>query len=235
MIKVAIVEDEKSAADASAGFLRRYAAERGVETDVAVYDNALRFLDAYKADRDIVFMDIEMPDLDGMKAAELLRARDPAVLIVFVTNMQQYAIRGYAVNALDFLVKPVTYFAFATLLDKAAAILRAKPGGELAVKTQGGMLRFKIGEIKWVEVRRHRLTYHTESGDHEAWGNLGDLEKQLPAAGFSRCNIGYLVNLAHVSRVDGDEVVVGGVRLKISRPRKREFLADLAGYLGSGR
>ena len=177
-------------------------------------------------------MDIELPNLDGMKAAELLRERDGEVLLVFITNMQQFAVKGYSVNAMDFIVKPVTYFAFSTMLDKALRIIGTKEELELCVKSHDGMVRLKCSEIKWVEVNKHRLTFHTEQSDFEAWGKLKDVEEKLPKDKFSRCNIGYLVNLSYVKAVEGDDVIVGNDRIKISRPRKRDFLADLAAYSG---
>ena len=235
MVKIAIVEDEAEARRSLASLLGAYFTARGEDWSVAYYDNALRFLDSYKADCDIVFMDIEMPDLDGMSAAEKLRAVDPLVLLVFVTNMRQYAIRGYAVDALDFVVKPVERASFFSLMDKALRILAGRGGREITVGSTTGMRRVPVSRIRWIEVRRHRLTFHTEDGDFEAWGNLRDIEAELPADSFSRCNIGYLVNLAHVGGVDGDDAVVGDDRVRISRPRRKDFLADLARYCGSVR
>lgn len=235
MVRVAIVEDEQDAVDSLRGMINRYFEARGGDYKVTEFDNALRFLDVYKADFDIIFMDIEMPDLDGMKAAEQLRKLDPLVLLVFVTNMQQYAVKGYAVDALDFIVKPVEQRAFFALLDKATRILANKTGGEITVRSTTGVRRVSVLRVRYVEVRRHMLTFHTEDGEFEAWGNLRDIEKELPAELFSRCNIGYLVSLAHVSGVDGDDAVVGGDKLKISRPRRKEFMSDPARYFGSGR
>ncbi len=235
MVRAAIVEDEPEAANLLRAMINRYFEARGGDCTVTVFDNALRFLDVYKADFDIVFMDIEMPDLDGMRAAEQLRKLDPLVLLVFVTNMQQYAVKGYAVDALDFVVKPIEQRAFFALLDKAVRILSNKPGAEITVRSMTGVRRISAARIRYVEVRRHRLTFHTEDGEFEAWGNLRDIEKELPSEMFSRCNIGYLVSLQHVSGVDGDDVVVCGDRLKISRPRRKEFMSDLANYFGSGR
>lgn len=235
MIRIAIVEDEKQASDLLGGYVERYFGNSGGDYRLTVFDNALKFLDGYKADHDIVFMDIEMPDLDGMKAAEQLRTVDQSVIIVFVTNMQQYAVKGYAVGALDFIVKPVEYFSFSTLMDKAGRVLASRAGKEIAVKSDSGMRRVSVSRIRYIEVRRHRLTFHTEDGDFEAWGNLRDIEAELPPDLFSRCNIGYLVSLPHVAGVEGEEVVIWRERLKISRPRRKEFLADLARHFGSVR
>ena len=235
MIRAAIVEDEKEAADTLRAYAERYGAEKGEEIRAEYFDNAASFLTDYRADFDVVFLDIEMPVLDGMTAAEKLRALDPYVLIVFVTNMQQYAIKGYSVSALDFIVKPVTYYGFASLMNKAVRALKTKEEREIVIGVSGSVRRVPVSRVLYVEVARHRLTYHTEDGNFEAWGNLNELENELPPDLFSRCNACYLVNLKHVRAVDGDDATVGGDVLRISHLRKKAFMSDLAKYLGRRR
>lgn len=233
MLKIAMVEDEEAARIALGALIKSYFAVRGGDYILSEFPNAVRFLSTQKADFDIVFMDIEMPDYDGLMAAKKLRETDPAVLLVFVTNMHQYATKGYSVDALDFIVKPPNEKALFFVLDKAKRVLAGRIGCDITIKTVRGMRRVNVSEIRYVEVNRHRLTIHLESDTFEAWGNLKDLEEQLPAEKFSRCNIGYLISLSHVTGIDGEDVVIGDERLKISRPRRKEFLADVAKYFGS--
>lgn len=234
-MRVAIVEDEKEAADKLRAYVERYGEEKGEEIRAEYFDNAVSFLTDYRADFDVVFLDIEMPLLDGMTAAEKLRALDPYVLIVFVTNMQQYAIKGYSVGALDFIVKPVTYYGFASLMNKAVRALKTKEEREIVIRVSGSVRRIPVSRILYVEVARHRLTYHSEDGNYEAWGSLNELESELPPDLFSRCNACYLVNLKHVKAVDGDDATVGDDVLRISHLRKKTFMSDLAKYLGRRR
>ena len=235
MVKVAIVEDEKAAAQELESLVLEYFREKQRDCTVSRYESALYFFDAYRADFDLVFMDIDMPDIDGLHAAAKLREKDATVLLVFVTNMQQYAVKGYSVNALDFIIKPPARATFFPLMDKVQRILDTRTGIDITVKTADGMYRVAAQDIRYVEVRRHRIVLHTEQGDFEAWGNLRDIEKLLPQRLFSRCNQCYLVGLPHIRGVEGEEVLVGADRLKISRPRRKEFLADVAQYFGSVR
>ena len=135
-----------------------------------IYDNAVTFLTDYRADADIVFLDIEMPMLDGMSAAEKLRETDPYVIIVFVTNMKQYAIRGYSVGALDFIVKPVSYAALSSLMNKARKLISSRGGSEITVGSGSAVRRVPLSRILYVEVSRHRLTItpRTEISRHGA-------------------------------------------------------------------
>lgn len=236
MIRVAIVEDESGAQEALCGLCERYSKESGESLNVRTFDNAVTFLTDYKSDFDLVFLDIEMPDLDGMTAAGKLRELDPYVPIVFVTNMQQYAIKGYSVSALDFLVKPVNYVGFSTLMTRVKRVLSAKEGKEIVISANGSIRRIPVTRISYIEVARHRLTYHTEEGTLETWGNLNDVESELTGELFSRCNACYLVNLRYVTGIKGDDVILSdGENLRISHLKRKAFVADVAAYLGRRR
>ncbi len=236
MIRVAIVEDERDVQKALCGLCERYTNESGESLNARTFDNAVTFLTDYKSDFDLVFLDIEMPYLDGMTAAGKLRELDPYVLIVFVTNMQQYAIKGYAVNALDFIIKPINYFGFSTLMSKVRRVLSAKEGKEIVISANGSIRRIPVTRISYIEVARHRLTYHTEEGTLETWGNLNDVENELSCELFSRCNACYLVNLRYVSGIKGDDVILSdGEKLRISHLKRKAFVADVAAYLGRRR
>ena len=110
MFTVAIVEDEIDAARRLEVCLARYSQDHpDVRFDVTVFSEPTGFLDAYRPVWDIVFMDIEMPNMDGMSAARRLRVLDEQVILIFVTNMAQFAAKGYEVDALDYVIKPFSY------------------------------------------------------------------------------------------------------------------------------
>jgi len=236
MYNIAVVDDDASDRGEILGHLERYRREKDKSFTVTEFDNAVKFLEGYNPAYDIVFIDIQMPYLDGMTAAGKLRELDPYVLIVFVTNMQQYAIKGYAVNALDFIIKPINYFGFSTLMSKVRRVLSAKEGKEIVISANGSIRRIPVTRISYIEVARHRLTYHTEEGTLETWGNLNDVENELSCELFSRCNACYLVNLRYVSGIKGDDVILSdGEKLRISHLKRKAFVADVAAYLGRRR
>lgn len=103
MICVSIVEDEAAAAEKLKEFLKKYSEKNNVLFNTTVYTDGESFLSNYKSDVDIVFMDIELPDSNGMEISAKLRELDQLVTIVFVTNMQQFAAKGYSVGAADFI------------------------------------------------------------------------------------------------------------------------------------
>ena len=147
-------------------------------------------------------------------------------------RMAQYAIKGYAVGALDYVLKPVPYFAFSQQLQKAVNQLAKRTRHYLAVPVDGGMRRLDAAAIYYIESEGHCVHFYTEDGDFSALGALKVLEEKLAGRLFARRNSGYLVNLAQVSGVQQNTVQVGPHELQISRPKRRAFLAALADYIG---
>ena len=119
MISIAIVGDEEMYAKQLQQFLHQYEEENKEMFDITVYSDGDQIVNKYKSQYDIILMDVEMKFMDGMSAAEEIRKIDTEVVIIFITNMAQYAIRGYAVDALDYVLKPVSYFAFSQRLNRA--------------------------------------------------------------------------------------------------------------------
>lgn len=235
MIRIAIAEDEKVCADQLQQYLRRYREEKDTELSVTVFSDGLDLVEHYQPDWDILLLDIEMPHLDGMTAARKIREMDASVTIIFITNMAKYAIRGYEVDALDFVLKPVSYFAFATKLTKAISAIRRTGQASIVFQYEGGVRRLMADEVRYVEVADHWLHIHTESGTYTSLGTLKEMEKQLERYCFFRCNKCYLVNLRHVIHMRGNTVTLsGGQELQISRPRKKDFQLALMNYYGGG-
>ena len=177
-------------------------------------------------------LDVDMPFMDGMTAAGHIRRVDPEVVIVFVTNLAQYAIQGYSVNALDYILKPLNYFSFAQRLTRALRYVKKRENNYITVSVKGGALKLEVGGIYYVERLGRQLMFHTQEGIRASTATLQQMEDVLGGKGFVRCNKGYLVNLAHVSGVQDGCAVVHGDKLLISRGRRGPFLDALADYLG---
>lgn len=232
MIGIAIVEDEAEYAAQLQEFLHRYARESGQEFQIVMFSDGDEIVENYKAQYDIILLDVEMKYMDGMTAAEEIRKVDPEVVIIFITNMAQYAIRGYAVDALDYVLKPVSYFAFSQRLNRAISRMKKRAKRYMAVAIKGGTQKLDIDQIYYVESQGHNLIYYTGQGQHTSLGKMKDAEEKLEPMGFFRCNKGYLVNLAHVQAVQDGCAVVNGTKLLISRARKNDFMEALADYMG---
>jgi DNA-binding LytR/AlgR family response regulator len=180
---------------------------------------------------DIAFLDIEMPRLDGMSAAHRIRERDEQVTIIFITNMAQYAIHGYEVGALDFLLKPVSYEALEMRLQKVWKLAQARQESGILLSLGSGLRKIALSELLYVELVGHDLIYHLKDQNVTLRGSMREAEEQLRGKPFFKCNSCYLVNLDHVRAVSDGVAVVGGDRLQISRARKKAFMEALAAHL----
>ncbi len=232
MYRVAIVEDSSEDAGRLRSLLIRYGKETAIQFHIQLFDNPLEFLARFREDFDLVLMDIELPGLNGMETARRMRESDSAVTLIFVTNMAQYALNGYEVGALDFVLKPVSYAPFAMKLRKAVRNIDKLKNEDILLFPSNGFVRISVSGIFYVEVQKHYLTYHTEQGDYVVRESMKAAEEKLSRYHFLRCNNCYLVNLRQVTAVDGNMVMVGGMTLQISRPRRGEFLKSLTDYLG---
>lgn len=233
-IKVIIVEDDKDAAAVLEEYLARYGEAKGVNFDVRKYNNVSLFLANYNNSADLILMDIELPDGDGMNAIAKLRERDGEVAVIFVTNMSQYAVKGYEVRALDFIVKPVSYGNFSVKLAGAISVIRSRVGKDIWISNKEGKTCIRSTRIKYIEVNKQVLVYHTLDGDYTQSGVLSNVQSELEGEPFSLCNRCYLVNLRYVTAVKQFDVFLGEQKLQISRPKRVTFMRDLNNYLAKG-
>lgn len=234
MIRVAVVEDEQKHAQELQLFLRRYAAEKSVDLSMEFFSNGLDFVSDYNSRFDVVFMDIEMPHMNGMECAFKLRQLDQNVALIFVTGMTQYAVKGYEVDAVGYIVKPVSYFPFSVLMDKVVARLSNVVAKEIFIQKGDYLKRISSRKLWFVEVMDHYLIYHTQEGTFREIGRMKDMETQLCDYDFFRCSNSYLINLRFVREIDEDEVTVGDEKVPISRRRKKELLLAMGKFLKRG-
>ena len=232
MIRIAIVEDERRERAHLRDCLAYMAEKEQLEFDIVEFGSGEEFLGGYQPVYDIVLMDIELPGINGMETAMALRRMDAFVLLVFVTNMVQYAVSGYKVDALNYILKPVNRFDFALKMNKAISRTTKRTEESIQIRTGKDLYMLPVAAIRYLEVDGHYIVYHTTEGDYSEYITLKEAEKKLNKPYFVRCNRCYLVNLKYVSAVRDDVVQVGRDELLISRPQKKAFLNALAVFIG---
>ncbi len=231
MVRVALVEDDEVYRQELTGYLDRYSRESGEKFHVTAFTDGAEIAEGYTADYDIILMDIVMTYMDGMKAAEAIRAVDSEVVILFITSTPQFVMKGYTVDALDYVLKPVSYFAFSQRIQRALERMKRRTRRYISLPFKGGMKKLDVSQITYIEVRDHDLIYHTAAGEFSAKGSLSDVESSLDAENFFRCNKCYLVNLEYVDSVENSAITVGGDQIQVSRARKKALLDALNDYI----
>lgn len=231
-MRIAIVEDEAVYQQQLREYLNKYQEEFNCPLQISSYDSGMFFVHNFTSQFDIILLDVAMPYIDGIETARRIREIDSEVVILFVTNQAQHAIRGYEVDALDYILKPISYFAFSQRLKRALSRISRREEPYLVLNMKSETRKLKISSIYYIEVRDHNLVYHTIDGDYSAFGSLKAEEERLEKYHFVRCNKAYLVSLRHVDNVQNGSAVVNGQNLLISRPRKAAFMEALTDYLG---
>jgi len=168
---------------------------------------------------DIVFLDIEMPEMDGITLAEELRTLSGEVSIVFLTGHIEYAIKGYEVNALRYLTKPAEEEKIKAVIDHV--LQKQASEKQLWLKTDEGDIRLRISDILFVESQNQSVVISTAKESYSVRGQISDYEEHLTPEGFFRIHRCYLAALPKIQRISEKEIVMeDGTVLPLSRRKE---------------
>lgn len=230
-IKIAIVDDDDGAVLALKDLLNRYAKEENVEFSIMTFNDGQIFLNHLYEDFDLVFLDVQLPVMSGMEVAKKIRETDYKVAIIFETEFGQYALQGYKYDAMDYFIKPISYY---DLKLRMSMFFKAKNlvNNAIQVKIKGGLKYLTYDSILYIEVDGHGLVFHTREGEFASTKreSLSKMEESLEEFSFARCSSSFLVNLSQCSGVMEDKVKVGDIELEISRGMRKAFLEKLKTY-----
>lgn len=228
-MRIAIVDDDEKQLALLKEYIETYFSKAGQNFTLVSFASSIDFVSDYTASFDIIILDIDMPHMNGIEAAKKIRQVDTRAVILFVTNMAQCAIQGYEVNALDFILKPVSYFNFSVKLMRA--IKQIPKDQKISLSADGKRVFLDKSDIYYVEGHNQYVIYHTAAGNYKIHATLKETEQKLQP-GFSRCSNSFIVNIRHLNSIDGTDAVVGSERLPISRSHKKSFWEDVNKYFG---
>lgn len=225
---ICIVEDDDKFIDVLRQMLKQYEKDTGVQFDISVFRNGLSFICNYNGCADIVFMDIQMPGQDGLETAQALRKAGHNVVLVFITNMAQFAINGYEVEATDFIIKPLAYSTFSVKLKKILNVAVSRRKSSVILHTLNGKIVLDKQSIYYAESQKHYVVFYTMLGDFRARMSMKDAESLLKDKNFARCNTSFLVNCDRITHIRNNVVTLdNGIGLTISRTWKQDFMDRL--------
>ncbi len=223
-IKCLVVDDEPVARKGIAGYVNQVpflslegACKSAVEANEVLHQEKI----------DLLFLDIQMPDLTGI---EFMRSLENPPAVIFTTAYRDYAIEGFELNALDYLVKPISFQRFLKAANKAQSFFemqrqtQAKPAemptagpDYFFIKSDGQFIKIKLADVLYFESEKDYVFIHTEQKRYLTLLSLKQLEKELPPERFLRVHRSYLVSLEKVELVDGSNLVIRGKQIPVSR------------------
>ncbi len=228
---VAVVDDDEMIIRQLKAYFERYSDEEKTPVDVVSYTNPNQLLMDYRRQFDLVCLDIDMPQMTGLETAEAIRRIDDDVLIIFITNLAQYALNAYKVNAIDYILKPLKYGDFKMKISKAMKYVRQKEGDVIPFTIDGQIYMVDTGSVLYLEVMTHYVTVHMKNKELTMRASLNSIEGMFPKS-FARCANAYLVNLKYIEEVTASSVVLrNGTELPLTRSRKNEFMKAFASYM----
>lgn len=234
---VALVDDETQVSAQMEEWIEEFSHSTGVQFNVRKFTGTTQFLSGETNEYHIIFMDINLPDdMNGLKAAKLLRARYSKAVIIFCTNYAQYALNGYEVGALSYLIKPLEKASFMRDMTRAVRVLKNMNGNKMIIKTGEGRKFIGVSDIVYIEVMVHNLYFHIRVEDgfrtERTRGSLAEVSEKLAGMNFARCSSCYLVNLAYVAGIDKKSVqLTNGDSLNIGRKYLNDFTDRLMRYI----
>lgn len=232
MITIAIIEDDAHHRRQLRDCVEQFFTECNEETAILEYDDGAAILARYPSHPDLLLMDIDMPRLNGVEASRRLRAFDPDVLLIFITNMIQCALDGYSVDAMDFIVKPISEWNCRQSFTRALKRIRAKRGCHIRLQSRKNPVVLNIKEILYAETQSHTLLLHLKTETITVTESMKSLEAKTRAFPFFRCHSSFLVNLEAVDQIGRNDVIIAGTPIPISKHRRAEFLEAMTNYIG---
>ncbi len=240
-LRVAIIDDEFLARK----YLKDYVSKLPTLELVGDFNSPLKAMELIKSgDVDLIFLDIQMPDITGI---EFLKTMDKAPHVVLTTAYEEYALQGYELNVVDYLLKPFSFERFLKAVNKVQELaekeqkvqsgapstgdVNLKPllkDDHLIIRADRKLYKINYEDLLYIEGQKAYVTFHTKKKNITALASLRDLDEQLPSALFLRIHKSYIVSIHEIESLEGNQVEIGGTRLSVGK----SYRTDVAKVFG---
>lgn len=235
MMHIAICDDEKDFVAYLTSQLNQYAAETDLEIKVTAYYDGMELIEKYDTTIDLIFLDIQMRLVNGLRAAERIRQMDEKVGIIFLTTLTQYGLEGYKYQATNYIIKPMKYVRLKAEMDQWLKKHRKDDSPTMVVSNDTGRYKVFLKSLRYVETFNRNLLLHTEQDNIICYKSMKEMERELQDKGFVRCHTSYIINLYYVKNVKVKSLeieLITGEIIPISQPKRKAFMEQLAEYMG---
>ena len=234
MYQIVICDDDQSFIQDLKINLERYAADTGREFCFFEFHDGIELIENYQPDFDLIFMDIKMEKLNGLKTAEEIRKTDSTAGLFFLTSLSQYVWKGYEYGAINYLLKPMKYGRLKMELDRFFSRYQGREEGYLSFSNDNGKYKVLYKNLRYAETQKRNVLLHFDGQEQVIYKNMKEIASLLEAQRqFARCHASFIVNMVYVKSVENLEAVLTtGERVPISQPKRKEFMAKLADFWG---
>ncbi len=230
-IKCIIIDDEPLARKG----LREYITEIDFLELVGEFDNPVKAtVTLAKIEIQLILLDIQMPKITGIDFLKSLRTAPP---VIFTTAYPQFAIDGYELNALDYLVKPISFDRFLKaalkareyyeLREKNSATRSADKAGFFFIKADNKLVKISLDDLRFVEALQNYVVVHTRDKKYITYLTFKAVEEYLPADRFIKTHKSYIIAADKIESIEGNTIRIGANDIPISRNLKEEVLEKL--------
>ncbi len=226
-IIVGIVEDEIKEKEKTEEMLKRFFDEERIPYEIRSFSCGEELFKNDISEINLLLLDIILPNENGVEIAKKVREFSWHGPLIFITKTIQFALDGYKVEAMDYLLKPLEYDDFKLKLMKAYKIINSFVDNEIVLRTNEGVVTLEESSIYYVEVNKHYLTIHSTKGNYIVRGTMNKMAEQFSSR-FANSSNSFLVNLDRIDLIKSNEVVINGESIPLSRNYKKEFLGHFA-------
>lgn len=227
MLSIAVCDDEIIECCNLAGKVKTILQEMKIPCIIRQFESGKDLLEAPE-NFDIIFLDIIMCGLDGMKTARIFREKAVDAILIFISSSREYVFEAYDVEAFQYLLKPVEDTKLRKVLQKAVIKKKNHPREFIIINKERQKKKLFLDDIYYFEIRGRTIDVHGADGIVTYYEQIGILEKSLEGKGFCRCHKSYLVNLKYADTYNRQEVILeNGERIMIAKRRYEDFCREM--------
>lgn len=233
MIHIVICDNNVTFLNTLSQYFDKYKSEHKTYLKLTLFKKGEDLINNYCFAFNIIFLDILIPDMDGITVAKKIRELDSRVVMIFLTSTLKYSLMGYSVGAANYMMKPISYKKFKMELDKAISYCNEPEQHFIIIKNATGIYKIYVNDISFIETCNHRTLIHTKKKNITCFHNMKKLEKDLQDFGFIRCHSSYIVNISYIESVEKLLItLLSSEQIPISQQKRKHVMKTLAIYLG---